>query len=189
MLDSQADTTLRGMVALDQWIAGGCNGRCQQVRDLEKEADEIKLELEREIVESFITPIDREDLYDLSAKLDEVINAGKTIAREVEAMEVHSQNSFLVEMAATLVEGTRCVVQSFNHLDTNLVEAANQAFLARKSETRFSKIYRQAMQHLFTSDDFKIVLKTQEIYSCMSLGARRIDEIGEKLSHVIVKIS
>jgi hypothetical protein len=189
LLNIQAATTLEGMLALEEWINEGAFERCQKVRDLENEADEHKLELERRLVESFITPFDREDIYDLSIKLDEVINSAKATAREIEALEFRSSDSFLKEMAATLVEGTRCLTQSFYHLQSNHVEAANQATLARKSENRFAKTYRVAMRSLFTLDDFKTLLKTREVYSCMVAAAGKIDVVGEKLVHVIVKIS
>ena len=186
MLRTHAHATLNGMVALEEWIIEGHPGRCQKVRDLEKQADEHKLEIERQLVESFVTPFDREDIYDVSVLLDEVINSGKRVAREIEALEIPGEDPFLKEMAATLVEGTRCLVQS---ISKNQVEASNQAALARKSEKRFLKTYRQAMKQLFTHDDFKYVLKTHEVYSCMVLTSERIDIIGERLLHVIVKIS
>lgn len=189
LLNIQSATTLEGVIALESWINEGVFERCQKVRDLENDADEHKLELERKLVESFITPFDREDIYDLSIKLDEVINSAKTVAREIEALEIRTTDAFLKEMAATLVEGTRCLNQSFIHLQSNLVEAANQAQLARKSEKRFAKIYRQAMKALFTVDDFKTLLKTREVYSSLVSAANKIDIVGEKLVHVIVKIS
>ncbi len=83
LLNIQSATTLDGIIALDAWINEGNFERCQKVRDLENDADEHKLELERKLVESFITPFDREDIHDLSVKLDEVINAAKTIVREI----------------------------------------------------------------------------------------------------------
>ena len=189
LLNVQAAATLEGMLALEEWINEGTFERCQKVRDIENVADEHKLELERKLVESFITPFDREDIYDLSIKLDEVINSAKTIAREIEALEIKSSDSYLKEMAATLVEGTRCLNQSFIHLQSNPMEASNQATLARKSENRFAKIYRLAMKNLFTLDDFKTLLKTREVYSCMVSCATKIDIVGEKLVHVIVKTS
>lgn len=189
LLNIQSATTLDGIIALDAWINEGTFDRCQKVRDLENDADEHKLELERKLVESFITPFDREDIHDLSIKLDEVINSAKTIVREIEALDFRSSDSYLKEMAATLVEGTRCLNQAFTHLQGNAVEASNQANLARKSEKRFAKIYRQAMKNLFTLDDFKTLLKTREVYTSMVSCATKIDIVGEKLMHVIVKTS
>jgi len=189
LLRRHAGKVLDGMEALEQWLESGGRERCQKVRDLENEADELKLDLEKKLVESFVTPFDREDVYDLCARLDEVINSAKAVVREVEALQVNFDGSLMKEMVSTLVEGTRCLKRSFESLEHDLQEAANQATLARKSENRFSRIYRQAMRELFSLDDFKIVLKTREIYRTLLLAAERIDTVGEKLLHIIVKIS
>jgi uncharacterized protein Yka (UPF0111/DUF47 family) len=189
LLNRQAATTVAGMSALEEWINKGANERCQLVRDLEKEADDQRLDLERKLVDAFITPFDREDIYDVSAKLDEVINSAKAAVREIEALSLPPTVEVVQEMAQTLVEGTRCLAQSIQHLAGSLSEAAEQATLARKSENRFARIYRLAMHELYNSDDVKTILKTREVYKAMQVGSERIDALGEKLLHVIVKIS
>jgi predicted phosphate transport protein (TIGR00153 family) len=189
LLNLHAVKVLDGMEALEQWCEAGAHGRCQTVRDLENEADELKLDLEKKLVEAFVTPFDREDIYDLAYNLDEVINAAKAVVREMEALQVHYDGSLMKEMVGTLVEGTRCLKRSFETLENDLQEAANQATLARKSDNRFSRTYRAAMRELFSLDDFKIVLKTREIYRSLLVASERIDAVGEKLLHIIVKIS
>jgi uncharacterized protein len=189
LLVKHAEKTLEGVEALAEWIRRGANDRCQIVRDLENEADEIKMSLERKLVDSFVTPIDREDIYDLCFRMDEVINAAKSTVREIEAMDVSPEDTLMAEMAGILGEGTRCLVLSFRALKSDPQEAASQALLSRKSENRFTKVYRLAMQQLFGYDDFKKVLKTREVYRSMMQVAERIDTVGEKIAHVVVKIS
>jgi uncharacterized protein Yka (UPF0111/DUF47 family) len=188
LLETQAAKTLEGVLALHAWIEEGDESNCQRVRDLEREADQLKLNLERKLVESFVTPFDREDIYDLSARLDEVINGAKYVVREIEALELSLKDSFLRSMSEVLVEGTRCLHLSFANLKSNLKEASDQASLACKSETRFSKIYRQAMRQLFALDDVKKILKTREVYRYMLQASEKVDKVGKKLSHIIVKI-
>ena len=106
LLKEQASTTLKGIEALEIWLSAGASERCQVVRDLEHQADEQKLILQKRLVESFVTPVDREDLYDLSVRLDEVINAAKNAAREVEALNFCPRDDYLAEMSRTLKEGT-----------------------------------------------------------------------------------
>src|SRR5579883_1751891 len=65
LLAEQASITLEGMEALEQWIQEGAHDRCQIVRDLEHKADKHKLKLAQHLVGTLITPIDREDIYDL----------------------------------------------------------------------------------------------------------------------------
>ncbi len=190
ILIDQATVTLNGLEALECWLIEGASERCQTVRDLESKADDIKLELQRKLVESFVTPFDREDIYDLSTRLDEIINAAKATAREIEAFSISPEDAYMNEMARTLVEGARCLVNSFTTLkDKNFPEAEEQARLARKSENRLSKVYRQAMRELFSINDLKKIMRTVEVYRSFVLASEHIDRVGAKLQHVIIKIS
>jgi hypothetical protein len=121
--------------------------------------------------------------------MDEIINAAKATVRETEAMQLVPHDSLYKEMAGTLVEGTRAIHGSIHLLHINLPEAASHAQLARKSENRFNKSYREAMVNLYEKDDLKVILKTSEVLRAMLNGATRIDRVGEKLLHVIVKMS
>ena len=189
LLNRQADKTLEGVQALAKWLKEDGTERCQVVRDLEKEADEMRLDLERKLVKSFVTPFDREDIYELSATMDEVINSAKDVVREMEAMEVTSQGTRLVEMADMLVEGTTCIRNSIHALRKDLGAAGDQAIQSRKTDTRAAKIYRSAMQELLETDDFKKIFRVKEVYKVMMEGAGRIDRVGETLLHAVVKMS
>lgn len=190
ILIDQATMTLHGLEALECWINDGADERCQTVRDFESKADEIKLDLQKRLVDSFVTPFDREDIYDLSTRLDEIINSAKGTAREIEAFTMNPEDAYMTEMARTLVEGARCLVNAFTTLrEKNFSEAEVQASLARKSENRLSKVYRQAMRELFSINDLKKIMRTVEVYRSFVVAAEHIDRVGAKLQHVIVKIS
>jgi uncharacterized protein len=188
LLNKQADKTLEGVQALASWLKAGGNDRGQQVRDLEKEADDMKLELAARLEKSFVTPIDREDILELSATMDEVINSAKNVVREMDALAVTAEGTRLVEMADILVEGTTNMRNSIYALKKDLPAARDQASLARKSETRLQKVYRASMQQLLETDDFKAIIRTREVYKAMAEGAEKINRVGEKLLHAIVKI-
>ncbi len=188
LLIAQANTTLIGMEALEAWIRDGAASRCQSVRDHEHEADRQKLALMESLVDTLITPLDREDIYDLSTKLDEVINSAKSTVREIEAIGAPLSTDTLLKMSRVLVSGTRCLVKSFQLLDTDFEEATVQARQARKCDTRMEKIYRKAMNDLFLQDDVKLVVRNMEVYRTMLNSSQKIEIVGEKLVHVIVKI-
>lgn len=175
---------------MEQWLMAGGDVRCQNVRDLEEEADDLKFDLEKKLVDSFVTPFDREDIFEVSATLDEVINAAKAIVREVEAFEVSPQrNPELLDMAELLVQGTKNLRDGIASLRTDLKEAATQALMARKAENKLAKVYRRCMQDLLHQDDIKLILRVTEVYRQMLQASERIDRVGEKLLHVIVKMS
>ncbi len=103
---------------------------------------------------------------------------------------MNPEDAYMTEMARTLVEGARCLVNAFTTLrEKNFSEAEVQASLARKSENRLSKVYRQAMRELFSINDLKKIMRTVEVYRSFVVAAEHIDRVGAKLQHVIVKIS
>lgn len=168
LLNRQAETTLSGMEALERWLASGAGERCQIVRDLEHTADEQKLDLQRKLAASFVTPFDREDIYDLSLMIDEVINSAKNTCRQIEALHFCPRDPFLMQMASVIVTGSRALVNAFRDLRGNPAETEKQALLARKCETAFAKLHRQALQEVITCNDFKIVVCTMEVYRCLA---------------------
>lgn len=188
LLLNHAHKTLEGVELLCVWFQDRQEATAQRIREIEKEADELKLDLQQKLDESFITPFDREDIFDLSMRMDEIINGAKAVVREVEALEVSAAAVYPQSMAELLAEGTRCIIRSCECLNTDTLEAYNQARLARKSENRFGKLYRQAMKELFDCDDLKIILKTREVYRCLLDTAEKMDFAAEKLLYVIVKM-
>lgn len=189
LLNQQADKTMEGLNALSKWLKEDGVERCQIVRDLERQADEMKLNIENKLVVCFVTPFDREDIYGLSSSLDEVMNITKAVVREMEALSVSPEGTKLVEMSEILVEGTASLKASFEALRGNLRQAADHALQAKKTDTRTAKVYRQAMSELLEEDDIKHILRVKEIYKVMMEGAERIDRVGDYLLHAIVKMS
>ena len=86
MLQSQADITARGMAAFAAWAAGD-TAKADEVRSAEHECDEVRRRLVSAVSEAFTTPLEPEDLFQLSRDLDKVINGAKNTVREAEAME------------------------------------------------------------------------------------------------------
>lgn len=189
LLNQQADKTLEGVTALSKWLKEDGSERCQAVRDLEREADDIKMNVTRQLVSCFVTPFDREDIYELSANLDEVINSSKAVVREMEALSIKSDGTKLAEMSDILVEGCSSLQKSIRYLRTDLKLAAQEALASRKVDTRIGKVYRLAMADLLETDDIKQILRVKEVYKVMLDGAVRIDKVGERLLHAIVKMS
>ena len=103
MLQSQADITAEGMTAFAAWAAGE-QSRAEDVRSAEHECDEVRRRLVDAVREAFTTPLEPEDLFQLSRDLDKVINGAKNTVREAEAMEVPPDQA-TAEMAVLLAEG------------------------------------------------------------------------------------
>ena len=99
------DHRRRGWTTLVAW-AGGDAAAAERLRKLEHRADKHKRELREALTEAFSTPLEPEDIFELSTGLDEVINSAKNIVGEAEAMQTEP-DAATAEMATQLLDGTK----------------------------------------------------------------------------------
>ena len=86
LLLAQAEKTLSGCNALVRFLEGVAES--EEVKRLEQEADDIRRILVDELNQTFITPIDREDIFALSRAIDDVIDHAENTVKEIEIFVV-----------------------------------------------------------------------------------------------------
>lgn len=179
-LARQAAITVEGMEQFVAWARSGGAGAAQAVRDAEHAADDARRELHRALRSAFSTPLDPEDLYELSERLDAVLNGAKNTVREAEAMGL-GPDAALGDMAEHLAEGVRLLVLAFGHLLSDRDGATDEADAAVKAARRAEHVYRAAMTATLASPDVAMVLARRELY-------RRAMSTGDAIVHVAHRV-
>jgi uncharacterized protein Yka (UPF0111/DUF47 family) len=147
MLREQTAITMQGMEALIAW-SGGEPGAADRLRDCEHRADDRKRELRAALTISFTTPLEPEDIFELSTELDRVLNSAKNAVREAEVMQVGPDQA-ISEMSAELAEGVRELSEAFEQLAAGERAAATEAAdRSAQSQSRVEKVYRRSMSAL-----------------------------------------
>lgn len=188
MLQRQAEITARGMDAFADWAAGAA-ARADDVRAAEHECDEVRRTLVDAVSEAFTTPLQPEDLFQLSRDLDRVINGAKNTVREAEAMGFPPDTA-TAEMAALLAEGVRHLQAAFNALDRKATESATaDADAAVKSQRNLERVYRQAAGDLLSVTDVSVVTARREFYRRISSISDDIVSVADRIWYSQVKES
>lgn len=178
-LMAQADITVAGAIAFASW-AGGDLSQEAQVRACEHQADQVRRELSLQLRQAFSTPVDQEDLFTLSERLDAVLNALKNVVREADSYALEPDTA-IAAMASEIATGVQHLRTAIDHLTTPGDVATHEADAAVSSERRMEKIYREAMRGLLAVDDLREVVTRGEFY-------RRTLEIGERMTRVADRI-
>jgi len=188
MLQRQAETTARGMDAFAEWAAGAV-ARADDVRQAEHECDEIRRALVAAVSEAFTTPLQPEDLFQLSRDLDKVINGAKNTVRESEAMDFPPDRA-TAEMAAELAEGVHHLRAAFDALDHGASTSATEAAdVAVKSQRNLERTYRQAAGDLLAITDISVVTARREFYRRISAISDDIVSVADRIWYSQVKES
>jgi uncharacterized protein Yka (UPF0111/DUF47 family) len=186
MLGNQAAITIEGMEALVAW-AGGDTAAADRLRDYEHQADDRKRELSEALTVAFTTPLEPEDLFELSRGLDRVLNGAKNAVREAEVMQTAPDDA-IVEMAAELADGTRELASAIAALGHNDVQASTEAAgRAAKSQSRLEKVYRRAMSALIAADDLREVTAKRELYRRLARTSDDLREVAERVWYSVLK--
>jgi uncharacterized protein Yka (UPF0111/DUF47 family) len=184
MLRNQAAITVEAMDALVAW-SGGDAAAARTVRDCEHRADAVKRELWRTLRDAFSPPLDAEDLYSLSADLDEVLNASKDLVREMEVMDMEP-DAPTHKMVTLLAEGVGHLADAFWCLESD-DDATDAADAAIKSQRRLEHAYRPAMSALLQVTDLREVTSRREIYRRLSRIGDLVHTVAERVWYSVVK--
>jgi hypothetical protein len=190
MLCRQAAVTCQGMAALVDW-ANAVPDAAQRVRDLEHQADDTKRELRLALTNAFITPIDAEDLYVMSERLDAVLNGAKDTVRESEVMGIPPDEA-VTAMATLLADGASHLAIAFERLDPDKrgkasASATEAADAVVKSQRRLERVYREAASALLKVDDLREVMGRRELYRRFSRISDILIQAADRVWYATVK--
>ncbi len=192
MLLDQATKALEGLQGLETYLRTPGEESARLVRQLEKEGDELRRILIDELNRTFVTPIDREDIFALSRAIDDVLDYAHTTVTEMAILHVEP-NDFLRRMASLLREAGEEIVMAVRQFMQRPTLAAEHASRAKAFENRVENVYREALAELFSGaqdlEDIVRILKLREIYRHISNAADRGDEAANIIGDIVVKMT
>lgn len=185
-LSQQAEKTEEGVRALLQFINDPTKQNGERVDRLEEQADEIRRILLDELSNTFVTPIDREDISALSAAIDDVIDYAKTTVEEIFLFEIKPGES-MKEMAKVLYEATKHIVYGVKHMHDYTGPCIEHIIRAKKAENKIERLYRKGLNNLFKTQDYITIFKRREVYRHLSNAADRVVSAANIIGHIVVK--
>lgn len=186
MLTDQAKKVEEGMQALVIYMKDPHPLHGEAVLRIEEEADDVRKNLVDELNQAFVTPIDREDIYDLSRLVDDIVDYAKSTVEEMMAFKV-KPNKHMLLMAQGLCEAASAINEAIALLSKDQEKAMELVVYAKKRENYVEHCYREALVDLFKVDNVVTILKIREIYRHMSNAADRGDEAANVIGNILVK--
>lgn len=159
------------------------------IKLLEHEADVLTRDVIKRIDETFVTPIDREDIHLLASRLDDVIDLMDGSARRAQMFKITNSNSYAVRLTETLVEAGQVIEVAVVNLKKPRV-VAEKAIEVKHLEERGDGIYHDAMGALFegTPDPIEVI-KWKELYDTLEDALDQCEDVANALESISLKNS
>jgi uncharacterized protein Yka (UPF0111/DUF47 family) len=187
LLGNQASLTVDGVKALCDYCDDPTDEKGAKVKEFEVKADTARRLLISEINKTFVTPIDREDLFDLSCAIDDIIDYAATTIEELGIYKI-KPDEYCKELAEIMLKHATGIYTAVTYLENNKDMSSDEAVKIKKLENVANSLYHKALSELFESDDLKKILKTREIYRHLNNAVDKGDHAADVLLNIIVKM-
>ena len=158
-----------------------------QIKAIELSCDEVAAKILQKLNSSFITPIDREDIYLLVTELDDVIDMINDLARRFDIYSVTKLREDSTEIARLLGSATSEIADVFALLEDQQGIGEHTRTI-NQLEKRADSLYRDAVSRLFKEERDPIeVIKWMFIYEELENSIDRCKDVAEALEAVLVK--
>ena len=159
------------------------------IKALEHEADVLTRDVIKRIDESFVTPIDREDIYLLASRLDDVIDLMDGSARRAQMFKITESNPYAVRLTEALVEAGQVIEVAVVNLKKPRI-VTEKAVEVKQLEERGDGIYHDAMGALFEgAPDPIVVIKWKELYDTLENALDLCEDVANALESISLKNS
>jgi len=159
----------------------------QSIKALEHKGDRMTHDLIVKLNKTFIVPIDREDIYGLSSKLDDVTDLIESIARRLVLFKVTEVTEPALELARVLQRSTAAIVLAVSELQNGL-KVMDSCIEINRLEDEADHIYHIALGKLFEVERDPIALiKWKELYETLEASLDRCEDVANVIEGIVVK--
>jgi predicted phosphate transport protein (TIGR00153 family) len=161
----------------------------KRLRDIEHDSDEITHTVMRQLNSTFVTPFDREDIYRLANRLDDVMDFMEAAADLVvlyELGDLPPENLRVVEVlqrAAAMTAEAMPRLKDMKNLEEYWIEV-------NRLENEADQIYRRTVARLFSGEyDALTALKLKDVADELELAADALEDVADAVETITVKES
>jgi len=161
--------------------------RVAEIQALEKRGDEIDVEISQKLEDAFITPFDREDIHELTVRLDDVVDGIQATAETFVIYDIDQPTEEARQLARILAEQAGHMVQALRKLD-GLKGLEPHLEQIHDLEHQADALSRSAVARLFREGGDPInVIKWRDLYREMENSIDAAEDAAEAIERMYHK--
>lgn len=189
LFSQHADNALEAARALEDLLANfnHVEDKIKNLHAIEHHGDKLTHEIIRNLNETFVTPLDREDIVGLASRLDDVTDLAYDVAETVQLYHVTAIRPAAVRQAEVLVRASdelRLAVSKLEKLGT----LESHWIKVHTLENEGDAVFREALGALFAgSSDPVEIIKWKDLHEKLELAIDRCEDVANIIEMLVVK--
>jgi predicted phosphate transport protein (TIGR00153 family) len=180
---------VRAADLLDEMLARypESQGLARDILTLEHDNDQVTHDVIRRLNQSFVTPIDREDVLQLSSALDDIVDYIEEVADYLGLYKIEAPMAQAQRLAGVLRDATRQIasaiplIRGFKDINDQMVEV-------HRLENEGDRITREAIASLFEAGiDPMVVIRWKDIFERLENAIDSTERAAFILEGIVIK--
>jgi len=192
LFEEAGGNIVRAADLLDQLLRAFPDRREELTRDIlicEQDGDRITHDIIRRLNETFVTPIDREDIYALASGLDDVVDYTEEVADYLGLYQIEAPMEQAQRLAHVLLEASRQIAGAMPRL-RNFDDISHYTVEVNRLENDGDRITREAVASLFHGGiDPMVVIRWKDIFERLENAIDATEQVANILEGIVIKNS
>ena len=163
--------------------------RAKEIHEIEQDSDMLTHDIMKKLNKTFITPIDREDLYSLASRMDDVIDLIWAVADRISVFKVKEPMPEAIVMSKDILTTAEVMHKAVKKLkEKNYAHVQEYCIEINRLENSVDRGFRDALGRLF--DEVKdpiLIIKWKEIYEHLEDASDRCEDVANVLEAIVLK--
>ncbi len=162
--------------------------KAKRIKAVEHDGDTITHDIAKKLNQTFITPIDREDIHDLASAIDDILDVVEAIADRFVLYKVEKPTETAIKLSNILYQASEAVGAAVDLLGKSHTDMNEVGVRVNSLENEADRISRDAISRLFENETDPIsVIKWKEIYENFESGTDRCEDVANILERIALK--
>lgn len=163
--------------------------RAKEIYEAEQDGDILTHEIMKKLNKTFLTPIDREDLYALASRLDDVLDLMWGAVDRLVVFRIKEPMPEAVSMSKNLLATTEVMHKAIAKLKEKKYDHVQEYCIEiNRLENRVDRDFRDALGALFDKiQDPILIIKWKEIYEHLEDASDSCEDVANIIEGIVLK--
>jgi len=189
LFEESAQNIFKGSKLLKEMVDNysEAEAKAKEIFDVEFEGDRITHDIIRHLNKTFITPLDREDIYNLASKMDDILDLIESVTDRMVIYKIEEPTPEACKLVDIILRMTEVITWGVSNLK-NLGHVYDHCIEINRLENEADRVARDAISRLFDQEKDPIaVIKWKEIYEKLEDTTDSCEDVANILESVVLK--
>ena len=189
LFEEAGRNVVRAAELLDRMLRGWPDSAdlAREVLIAEQDGDRITHDIIRRLNETFVTPMDREDIIALASSLDDIVDFTEEVSDFMGLYRIEAPMDQSLQLAAVLVQACRQVAEALPRLRTS-TDISHYTVEIHRLENEGDRIAREALASLFVRGiDPMMVIRWKDIFERLEEAIDATETVANVLQSIVIK--